>query len=185
MKCVAVSDFHLRDVETPPADLLLVGGDMTMIGASHELDWFTEWLKRQPQKHKVWIAGNHEISIERFPDLAKDIARQTNTIYLNDELVEIEGVKIWGSPITPWFCDWAFNRRRGMEIRQHWNKIPEDLDILITHGPPHGFLDLIESGEAVGCEELYDVIAHKLAKPPGFHIFGHIHSGHGRAQLRT
>jgi Icc-related predicted phosphoesterase len=184
MKCVAVSDIHLRDVQTPEADLLIVAGDMTMRGTAPELAWFESWLARQPQKHKVWIAGNHELGIENEPERASAIARNTGTIYLDDSATEIEGVRIWGSPITPWFFDWAYNRRRGAEIRQHWLAIPEGLDILITHGPPMGYVDLLMDGQHVGCEELLDVVAHKLTKPPRFHICGHLHHGYGRATLR-
>ncbi len=121
MKCVAVSDIHMRDVRTPSADLLIVSGDMTMKGTPEEMSWFGSWLDRQPAKHKVWIAGNHEMGIEETPDLAIRIAFETDSIYLNDSEVEIEGVRIWGSPITPAFYDWAFNRKRGSEIRQHYH----------------------------------------------------------------
>ncbi len=183
MKCVAVSDIHLRDVRTPEADLLIVAGDMTFRGTDRELAWFEEWLVRQPQKHKVWISGNHELGIEKDPEKAQAIARKTGTIYLDDSAVEIEGVRIWGSPITPWFMDWAYNRHRGAEIRKHWMAIPEDLDILVTHGPPMGFVDVLISGEHVGCEELLDVIQHKLRKPPRYHICGHLHHGYGRMKL--
>jgi Icc-related predicted phosphoesterase len=80
--------------------------------------------------------------------------------------------------------DWAYNRQRGQEIRQHWSTIPEDLDILITHGPPMGYVDLLIDGSHVGCEELLDVLTHKLSKPPRYHICGHLHHGYGRAILQ-
>ncbi len=101
MKCVAVSDIHMQNVKTPDADLLLVAGDMTMKGSKPELIWFEKWLLSQPQKHKVWIAGNHEKGIEQNPTWAPELAERTGTIYLEDSGVEIEGVSIWGSPITP------------------------------------------------------------------------------------
>src|ERR1700733_9853446 len=107
LSCVAVSDFHMRDVTTPNADLLLVGGDMTFKGENHELNWFKDWLLRQPQKKKIWIAGNHELGLEYMPERAASIAEETDSIYLNDSMTEISGLKIWGSPVTPWFYDWA------------------------------------------------------------------------------
>jgi Icc-related predicted phosphoesterase len=180
MKCVAVSDFHMHDVVTPRADLLIVAGDMTYRGTKAELDWFTAWMKKQPQRHKVWIAGNHELGFEDDPELAEQIAKATNSTYLDDSSTVVEGVTIYGSPITPWFYDWAFNRHRGEAIRQHWEKIPEGLDILITHGPPFGKLDFTSSKEHAGCEDLLEVLSETLQKPPRFHIFGHIHSGYGR-----
>lgn len=184
MKCVAVSDIHLREVRTSPTDLLIVSGDMTMKGSPEEMSWFAAWLDRQPAKYKVWTAGNHELGIEQNPDLAEQIALETGSIYLNDSEVEIEGVRIWGSPITPWFHDWAFNRKRGAEIRKHWDKIPAGLDILITHGPPYGHHDLNRYAEHCGCEELEDVVMNKLRKPPRIHIFGHIHAGYGRSVIK-
>ncbi len=183
LRCVAVSDFHMRDVITPDADLLLVGGDMTFKGERYELEWFKNWLSRQPQKRKIWIAGNHEMGLEYMPELAGTIAQETNSIYLNDSFTEIYGLKIWGSPITPWFYDWAFNRRRGADISKHWQLIPEGLDILITHGPPYGYGDKVYSGQNVGCEDLLEVLQNKLVKPPRFHIFGHIHSAYGRSKI--
>jgi Icc-related predicted phosphoesterase len=183
MKVVAVSDFHMRDIETPPADLLIVAGDMTFKGTKSELSWFTDWLHRQPQKHKIWIAGNHELGLEHDPQAASGIAAATNSIYLNDSSTSVEGVTIYGSPITPWFFDWAFNRHRGEEILKHWRKIPEGLDILITHGPPFGILDLASSNEHAGCADLLETISTTLRKPPRLHIFGHIHSSYGQATL--
>lgn len=184
MKCVAVSDIHMRDVVTPEADMLLVAGDMTFKGKGHELAWFEEWLKKQPQKHKVWIAGNHEMGLELNPHLAPQIAERTGSLYLEDSGVELDGVSIWGSPITPWFFDWAFNRQRGEDILHHWRMIPEGIDILMTHGPPFGYLDLVPRGEHVGCEDLLDVVSNQLEYPPQVMIFGHIHLGYGETELK-
>lgn len=183
LQCVAVSDIHLRDVATPAADLLIVSGDITMHGKPKEMRWFADWLSRQPQRNKVWIAGNHEFGIEESPAMAERIAKETKSIYLNDSEVEIEGIRIWGSPITPEFDNGAFNRKRGAEIRRHWNLIPDGLDILITHGPPLQFLDLTRDVRNVGCEELLNVLKFELKTPPRYHIFGHIHAGYGRARL--
>lgn len=182
MKIVAVSDIHLKNVKTPEADMLIVAGDMTFQGEAGELDWYESWLERQPQKHKIWIAGNHELGLERNPELANKIAEKTGSIYLEDSGIEIEGLSIWGSPITPYFFNWAFNRQRGNEIRKHWLMIPEGIDILITHGPPYGYLDLSRDGQHVGCCDLLEIIDRGLSYPPAVMIFGHIHSGYGKAR---
>lgn len=183
MKCVAVSDIHTREVVTPEADLLIVAGDMTFHGEKKELDWYADWLRRQPQKHKVWIAGNHELGLEKNPKLAPVLAKETGSIYLEDNGVDIEGLKIWGSPVTPFFFAWAFNRQRGSEIREHWKLIPEGLDILITHGPPLGYLDDVPGGEHVGCADLLEFLQEILYEPPQVVIFGHIHNGYGEEIL--
>jgi Icc-related predicted phosphoesterase len=99
-----------------------------------------------------------------------------NLIYLNDSQIVIEGIKIWGSPIQPWFYDWAFNRQRGADIKKHWDLIHADTDILITHGPAHGILDLTMDYRNVGCEELIKKIEEIK---PKYHICGHIHEAHG------
>jgi Icc-related predicted phosphoesterase len=162
MKCVAVSDIHMREVKTPDADLLLVAGDMTMTGSLPQMTWFENWLLKQPQKHKVWIAGNHEMGLEQNPLQAPRLAERTESIYLEDSGVDIDGISIWGSPVTPWFHDWAFNRQRGEEIRRHWQMIPEGTDILMVHGPPYGHLDYTIRGEHVGCNDLIEVLEYEL-----------------------
>jgi Icc-related predicted phosphoesterase len=91
----------------------------------------------------------------------------------------LEGLKIWGSPITPSFYRqyWAFNADRNEEIQSYWDKIPKDANIVVTHGPVHGKLDYIpESSEYVGCVDLKAKI--EEINPLMF-ICGHIHSGRG------
>lgn len=183
MQIVAVSDIHCRDIETPRADLLLITGDITMTGAPQELEWFCDWIKKQPQRHKVWIAGNHELGLEAAPGAALQMAEATGTIYLEDSGCEIEGLKIWGTPVTPWFMDWAYNRRRGTEIAAHWEKVPEAIDILLSHGPPKGHLDALPSGEAVGCDDLLSTLAERLLRPPRVVICGHIHCCYGESTI--
>tara|TARA_R110002073_G_scaffold128374_2_gene274096 strand:- start:242 stop:643 length:402 start_codon:yes stop_codon:yes gene_type:complete len=104
----------------------------------------------------------------------------TNCIYLQDESVEIEGLKIYGSPWQPWFFNWAFNLRTPEELKEKWDKIPEDTDVLVTHGPPLGILDLTMDGLNVGCSELIKAV--ERIKPRA-HIFGHIHEGYGDTML--
>ena len=124
-----------------------------------------------------WIAGNHDFGFEAIRKSNEvGIAIPQGVIYLQDEMVEIEGIKIYGSPWQPRFHDWAFNVDRGAAIAQKWDMIPEDVDILITHGPPFGILDDTIQGQRVGCEDLYMKVT-KLK--PKYHIFGHIHYGYG------
>lgn len=92
-------------------------------------------------------------------------------------MIELEGVKIWGSPITPTFFNWAFNRDPGADIQKYWNKIPEDTDILVTHGPAYGILDLSRN-QHVGCKDLLEKI--KKLSNLKLHCFGHIHEPYGK-----
>ncbi|HND88343.1 MAG TPA: metallophosphatase domain-containing protein, partial [Saprospiraceae bacterium] len=142
MRLVFISDTHSQhgSLQVPEGDVLLHCGDFSKRGELDEVGRFLEWFGAQPHLYKVLIAGNHDFLAEEQPDVFASLVPE-GVIYLNDSGCRIEGVHIWGSPIQPWFFDWAFNRRRGPDIRRHWDLIPEDTDILLTHGPPYGILD--------------------------------------------
>ena len=179
MRIVCLSDTHNRAEGTfvPEGDLLLHAGDLTMQGTEEEIIRAMDWIRGLPHEHKVVIAGNHDFLFEREP--AKARALTDGVIYLEDQLAEIAGLRIWGSPWQPWFYDWAFNLPRGPEIRKKWDLVPEGVDILLTHGPPAGHGDRGSSGEAAGCGDLLATIR-RLAPP--LHVFGHIHEGYGRTR---
>src|SRR5690606_27797878 len=99
--------------------------------------------------------------------------------YLRDAGVEIDGVRFWGSPWQPEFFDWAFNLPRGEALAARWALVPEDTDVLITHGPPRGILDRTVTGTPVGCDDLRAALD-RLA--PRLHVFGHIHEAYGRVE---
>jgi Icc-related predicted phosphoesterase len=121
------------------------------------------------------IAGNHDLLFESHPDLARSLF--TNAVYLENAGTEIEGLRFWGSPVQPRFLNWAFNVDRGPAIREYWDRIPPETDVLVIHGPPFGTLDTITpSGDHLGCEELALAIARVK---PRLHVFGHIHGGRG------
>jgi Icc-related predicted phosphoesterase len=90
--------------------------------------------------------------------------------------VELDGLKFWGSPVTPWFHNWAFNRIDD-KINEHWDLIPNDINVLITHGPPYLTLDATKSGLRVGCPRLSNKI--KDLTDLKVHVFGHIHEASG------
>lgn len=177
MKVVCISDTHNKHgyISVPDGDVLIHAGDMTGRGRLEELIGFVSWMKAQPHEHKILIAGNHDFIFENQPVVAQ-IMVGTSITYLQDSEVVIGGVKFYGSPWQPWFFDWAFNLPRGEHLREKWDLIPEDTDVLITHGPPMGILDLTTGGECVGCAEL--LVAVKRVKPK-FHVFGHIHESYG------
>lgn len=178
-----LSDTHNRhdNVECEGGDILIHAGDSTGGGRLYEITDFLDWYAEQDYSHLIIIAGNHDWGFERTPDLIAKECKKRNIILLNDSGVTVEGIKIWGSPVQPWFHDWAFNRQRGPEIQKHWDLIPKDTEILITHGPPHGILDVTTYAngtpkERVGCYELADTLAKTEVR---LHVFGHIHEARG------
>lgn len=178
MKFVVIADTHGQHtkLQLPGGDVLIHAGDVSRRGLESEVIDFLQWLAQQPFSHKIFIAGNHDFYFERAPaDYITQIIPPGIT-YLDDSGTVIDGIRIWGSPITPWFLNWAFNRHRGRAIRQHWGLIPADTNILITHGPVYGILDKTVDGQHVGCEDLLQTIH---AIKPQYHICGHIHEAHG------
>lgn len=188
MRIVAVSDTHEQAhwLKYPPGDLLIHAGDITNNGAHYKLIEFDNFMGTLRYNNIVAIGGNHERSLEKDPEFSKICF--TNSTYLKDSGTEIQSIKIWGSPWTPRFFDWAFNLDRGRTIKEKWDLIPDDTEILITHGPPFGILDLTDGGryskfgsvkpEKVGCEELRKTVFERL-KNLKLHIFGHIHYSYG------
>jgi Icc-related predicted phosphoesterase len=174
MIITAISDVHnqIGKLELRPANMLIIGGDLTGRGTVNELIKFNADLNNiKPLfKHVVVIAGNHDFLFQNDYHLAKSLISNV-THYLQDDLIEIEGLRIYGSPHQPSYGGWAFNLDRGPAIKAKWDLIPNDLDILITHGPPMGILD-----KDLGCKDLLDAV---IVKKPKIHIFGHIHEGYG------
>ena len=175
MKIVCFSDTHgmHRRIRVPDADVLVFAGDM--IGNNELASGFDIWLSTLPHKHKLVIAGNHDFCFEAQD--GRDLLK--NAVYLQDSAVEIDGVKFYGSPWQPEFCDWAFNLPRGKKLADKWAMIPSDTDVLITHGPPHEILDRVFYGFNVGCEELRKRV---VEVRPKVHVFGHIHESYGCQQ---
>ncbi len=177
LRIVCLSDTHNfnEEITVPDGDVLIHAGDATMRGTIDEIVFFNQWFKKQPHRHKIFVAGNHDWLFETNNRLARELL-DNSICYLQDSHIEIEGLKIYGSPWQPRFYDWAFNLNRGEEMAEKWKMIPADTDILITHGPPHEILDLTPNGDSAGCEELRKIVE-KIR--PKVHIFGHIHSGYG------
>lgn len=182
LKIDLISDTHTQHdkIALPGGDFLICAGDISYQGTIKEIYTFLQWFAAQPYKHLILVPGNHDWGFEQAFGIFADECKRKNIILLNDSSVELEGIKIHGSPIQPEFCDWAFNRERGEEIRKHWDLIPEDTEILVTHGPPHGILDKTTRNEQVGCMDLYHKIIQTKVK---LHVFGHIHEGFGHQYL--
>lgn len=176
MRVVCVSDTHTRhgEIEVPEGDVLIHAGDLTDWGALADVESFDAWIRGLPHRHKIVIAGNHDFAFERRPREARALLKSCT--YLQDSGITIDGIRIWGSPWQPRFCDLAFNLDRGPDIRAKWDLIPTGTDILVTHGPPWGHGDETARGEKVGCHDLLEAVERLR---PRLHVFGHIHEGYG------
>jgi Icc-related predicted phosphoesterase len=178
LKFTAISDTHGKhqQLSLAPGEVLIHAGDISGRGNETEVIDFLNWFTQQNFEHKILIAGNHDFYFERETDEQIKKILPKNIIYLNDSGTIINNIKIWGSPITPWFYNWAFNRHRGDAIKKYWDLIPADTEILITHGPVHGILDNTNSCHRAGCEDLLNRVN---SIKPKVHIFGHIHEAYG------
>jgi Icc-related predicted phosphoesterase len=191
MKLVVTSDCHgrLTRARIPQGDVLILAGDILAnrsgdpdIDAAFQLNEIRElddFCGALGFKHVLLIAGNHDWVFERYKDAHRVLK---NIVYLEDNGNELDGVRFWGSPHQPWFFDWAFNHpRNGAALAHYWSLIPDDTDVLITHGPPYGILDLpFGKGEPAGCELLLKRVKQVN---PRVHIFGHIHGSYGKQQI--
>lgn len=186
-RIVCLSDTHNcnNQLTVPDGDILIHSGDATITGTVEEIKAFNVWFASLPHKHKVFIAGNHDWLFERNNELARTLL-DSGIIYLQDTSTSIGGLKFYGSPWQPRFFDWAFNLNRGPEIAEKWKLIPDDIDVLITHGPPNGILDAVPRQwgiENTGCEELRKRVEEiAVLGRLKLHIFGHIHCGYGATE---
>ena len=160
-------------------DILVHAGDCTSMGQKHEINEFLKWFSNTDFEHKIFIAGNHDFGFEKETDIDQQF-KDLGVTYLFDNDITIDGIKFYGSPWQPEFYNWAFNLPRGEELASKWEKIPDDVDILITHGPAYGILDYAPIGGHVGCEELYRKI---VEVKPKIHVCGHIHDGYGQKTM--
>lgn len=195
MKIVAISDTHcqLDKITLPEGDILLHAGDLTYRGTLNEMATQFYDLGQHGKKFKKTIAvcGNHDWLGEREPNTVRMLAEENGVTWLQDSGVildpdgswyplmdpKAEGLKIYGSAWTPEFCEWAFNLdRNDGSLEEAWDRIPEGIDILLTHGPSWGNLDDSYEGP-LGCRALKSAI--ERVKPK-LHVFGHIHHAYGQ-----
>jgi predicted phosphodiesterase len=176
LRLVCLSDTHNRHdhLRVPDGDVLLHAGDFTGRGTPREIAAFGAFLARLPHRSKVVIAGNHDFLFQDESERARELLGDVT--YLEDSPAEVAGLRVWGSPWQPWFHDWAFNLPRGAALAEKWALVPAAVDVLVTHGPPHGILDRTSDGRRVGCEEL---AAARARIRPRLHLFGHIHEAYG------
>ena len=181
MRIVAISDTHCqhRNIQLPEGDVLIHAGDATNSGTLAQLKDFAEWFDALDYKHKIYVPGNHDRLFEKDPQLAKSLFSSTHI--LHDQELILEGIKFYGSSWQPEFANWAFNLPRGQPLAEKWALIPDDVEVLITHGPPYGILDLVSRNLpapiSAGCEELAKRLP--ALKNLCTSIFGHLHENAG------
>ena len=183
-KILLISDTHskhkqIHDSWLPEADIIIHAGDYCSYGYKNNTIDFLNWFSSLKQyKHKIFIDGNHDHISEQQSELFKTLIPE-NLIYLNDSGIEIEGIKFWGSPVSPSFYKehWVWNRDRGQEIKAHWDLIPEDTEFLICHTPMNNILDSTLEGENVGCNDLLERF--QELKNIKAIVSGHIHESRG------
>jgi predicted phosphohydrolase len=189
---VCVSDTHNKTPTVPDGDIFLHAGDFTRTGTFEELQDQLYWIETLPHQHKIVIAGNHDFILDRkliesFPKhiSVKEGYSRVNLdwgsiTYLENSstTVTVRGrkVNIFGCPLTPKSGNWAFQYPPMQDV---WKGlIPDGTDVLLTHGPPKGHLDVY--GTSRGCEWLTRELWNKK---PRLVVFGHIHAGHGIESL--
>ena len=169
MTILHLSDTHGKHRELadmPPADVLVHSGDFTLAGGDMEVLDFIEWLCDLPYQHTIFIAGNHDdcmmdATLEGLPD---------DVHYLADSGITIDGGTFYGAPMFAGMVDGDLR-----EI-EHYEMIPNDVDVLITHRPPLGILDSIDDKIYYGSSLLLDKV--KTIRPK-LHLFGHVHGAYG------
>jgi Icc-related predicted phosphoesterase len=167
---------HHRDVSVPDGNLLIHVGDITRNSFSpRAIQDFDAWLRHLPHQYKIVIPGNHDYGLAD-PAWQKLI---TSAILLINNGVELMGLKIWGTPITP-VDHGHFGGETAADRERQFRRIPDETNIIISHGPPHGILDC-EPGGAIpqGCRELLRAV--KRINPL-LNAFGHIHGASGVVQ---
>lgn len=189
---VSISDTHRlhNQIQIPECDILIHSGDYSFYGEWLETVDFLQWFADQPAKHKIFIAGNHEQTLDplhdkRNPEIQELVKSWPGLIYLQDSGIEIEGKYIYGTSYTPYFFDWGFNgiasndpeKRGSKHLIDVYAAIPDHTSILITHGPCINILDKNRKGQHCGSLDLLNR-AQKL-EHLDLLVFGHIHHSRG------
>jgi len=178
---VLLSDTHElhREIDAPPGDIFIHAGDFTMFSKSMEaIEDFNDWLGELPHQHKIVVPGNHEFFLEADP---WERSLLSNATVLINEGINVHGLRLWGTPITPMYGG-AFGLSSEQDRKKVYAQIPQDTDVLISHGPPFGILDSSPiSNLPQGCRELLDTV---MRIRPKLHVFGHIHGAYGIFQTQ-
>ena len=196
---VSISDLHtipLSEVHIPPGDILIIAGDLSEGRPAQLLQRLSE-LRALPHTIKIVIGGNHDRALDvkcdaRDAAIYNDLcerqqcraafreAKGSGIFYLEDESTDVtigeRTFKVFGSPkslaTSP---NTAFGYSEDDDFSS-WKIAPPDVDILVTHGPPAGYL----SDDKNGCDGLRKAL---WRVRPMLHVFGHVHSSYGTTTL--
>ena len=191
MKCVVISDTHSREKKIEwfktkenieSIDMVIHCGDFSH--SQKTFDAFLTWFSNLDVKYRLLIAGNHdEIVNSMGKDEMQQICGILDIIYLEDSSITLEGIKFHGSPMSNEYGPWPF-MKNDLELDYHWQKIPDDVDVLITHGPRYDVGDEVNQDimqPNVGSYSLR-LKVNELKKLK-YHFFGHIHDSAGELHL--
>lgn len=178
IKIKILSDTHRSHTEytkkVTDCDLIIHCGDAGCYD-EQTYETFKRWAIAVAKKTTfgmIFIPGNHDQYIAENLEYVKEDFIGTNVCILINEGIEIGSLKIWGSPCSATYGDTFTSFTAGENyLAKIWSKIPDGLDILITHSPPQGFLD-----RWLGSPSLSQRI---LSVKPKLHAFGHIHEERG------
>ncbi len=177
-----ISDLHGHRPKLPGGDLLIMAGDYTAHDSLEEINEFEKWMGNLNYKKIIYISGNHDnIYATRESSFGEKIEFlfDQSTTYTKPNT--IHSLNIYGTPWTAWFPGvnpkYTASMRPEDHLSDKFNHIPEDLDILICHGPPYGILD--ENDYRVHCGSIALMRAIERAQPK-YVIFGHIHEQGGK-----
>lgn len=176
LKIIGISDTHCRHnkVKVPKCDILIHAGDHSRFGLQYEFENFINWFATQKADKKIFIPGNHDIFLYKEKEYVENLSKKLGVIFLSDSGVELHGIKFYGFPWTPRWGPWAFMCEEN-EMNYRVGQIPNNTDVLISHGPPLNHCDY-NGKRNVGCKPLLERL--KSIKPK-LVVCGHIHEGYG------
>lgn len=185
LKIACISDTHdIYYPMLPDVDAVIHAGDISLRGSSDETLRFLRWFESLKIRHKLFIGGNHDAFLAQYGAVFMDDYKTIQMLW--DSSYNLEGYKVWGSPVSAAYGHiraFAMDREAIYDTR-FWDRIPDDADIVVTHGPAHGMLDQAKpagfNSEHLGDIPLYKTLSQKA---PQYHICGHIHGGRGMRQI--
>lgn len=180
----AISDthnHHSNKWEIQPCDVLIHCGDFSFQGNFSEVQQFVKDFKKAKKdsgaKYAIIVPGNHEKGVQANEQFFREYCEQNDIIVLIHEEIVLDGVRFFGTPWQPYFCNWAYNVENEQDLDRYYSEIPDDTQVLITHCPPYKILDYSPMCGNVGSKELQNRVMQ--LKKLKFHFFGHIHYSQG------